>query len=62
MISDRAIIFHMCIPCSKTFSLVQRSYVKVKYQDNIFQKITVTGALVFHKHHLLPDVLEKSSQ
>ena len=30
MVTDRACIFCMIIPCSKTYSLVSRSYVKVK--------------------------------
>ena len=42
MVSDGAFLFHMCIPCSKTFSLVIRSKspvkVKVKYQGHIFKK------------------------
>ena len=37
---DKAFIFHMCIPCSKSFSLVPRSrpYAKVKYQGQVFTK------------------------
>ena len=49
MVCDRALIFHMCISCGKTFSLVQRSMspakVKVKYQGHSF-KDTLTLAIV----------------
>ena len=55
----RAFIFHMSIPCDKTFLVVASSRpsvdVKVKYQGfNYFKKkeMTVAGALVFHKHSL----------
>ena len=38
MVSDTAFIFHMCIPCGKTFSVVPRSRssikVKIKYQGH----------------------------
>ena len=39
MVSDRAFIFHMCIPCGKTFYVVPKSkssiMVSVKYQGHI---------------------------
>ena len=42
MVSDRAFIFHICIPWGKTLSLVPKSRssieVKVKYQGDSFQK------------------------
>ena len=40
MVSDRAFIFQMGIPCGKTLSLTTntRSSVMVKYQGNIFLK------------------------
>ena len=42
MVSDIALIFHMCIPCGKTFSLIPRSRppvkVHVKNQGHIFTK------------------------
>ena len=40
MISDRPFLFHIYIPCGKTFYLVPRSSVKVwiKYQGHIFLK------------------------
>ena len=52
MLSDRAFIYHMCIPCGKTFSLVPRS--QSRWWSNIkvvfFKKeIAVEGALVFHE-------------
>ena len=57
MVSDRTFIFHMCIPCDKTFLLVpsSRSSVKVKYQGYSFlkKKMAVAGGLVFHIHSLL---------
>ena len=51
MSSRRAFIFHMCIPCCKTFSVVSRSsvIVKVKYQGHL-KKMAVSRALVFHKY------------
>ena len=56
MVSDRDFIFHMCVPCGKTFSLVPRSRsfvkVEVKYQDHICQKMAITRALVFLIHSL----------
>ena len=54
MVSDRAFIFHKCIPWGKTLSLVakSRSSVKVKYQGNSFEKMAIVGTLVFHKHNL----------
>ena len=46
MVSDKTLIFHMCIPFGKTFSLVpsSRSSVKIKakYQGNTFQEIAVS--------------------
>ena len=45
--SERAFIFHMCIPCAMTFCMVPRSSssanVKVKYHGHIFRKMTVWG-------------------
>ena len=40
MVSGRAFIFQMCIPCGKIFSMVSRSRssVKVKYQSHTFSK------------------------
>ena len=40
IVSDRALIFHMCIPFDKTFPLVpiSRSSFKVKHQSYIFGK------------------------
>ena len=51
----KALIFHMIIPCDKTFLLVpsSRSSVKVKYQGHNFKKMAAAGAFVFHKHILL---------
>ena len=50
MVSDRALIFHMCISCGKALSLVPRSMspakVKVKYQGHSF-KYTLTLAITF---------------
>ena len=50
----KVFIFHTSIPCDKTFLLVpsRKSSVKVEYQGHNFQKMTVAGALVFHKHIL----------
>ena len=41
MESDRAFIFHMCIPCGKSMSVVlrSRSSVMVKYQGHISHNI-----------------------
>ena len=51
MISDSAFIFHMYIPCSKTFSFVPRSRspvkVSMKYQCHIFQKWLLRGHSCF---------------
>ena len=56
MVRVRVIVFHMSIPCDKTFLLVPSSRssvkVKVKYQDHNFQKMAIVGAFVFHKHIL----------
>ena len=53
----RTFMFHMCIPCGMTFSLIPRwrllVKVKVKYQGHFFQELAVTGALVFYKHNFL---------
>ena len=53
-LSDRAFLFHMCIPCGKTFSLVSRSSVKVKikYQTREIRKMAIAGTFVFNKHIL----------
>ena len=56
MVCDGTFIFYMCIPCGKTFSLLQRSRssVRVKYQGCIFQKkgcwegISNSKASLFH--------------
>ena len=37
MVSERAFIFHVCIPCGKTVSLV-----RVKCQGQIFQKMAIS--------------------
>ena len=55
---DRAIIFHMCIPCGKIFIFGTKVRVivkvKVKYQGhNLKKKWPLLGALVFHKRSLL---------
>ena len=46
MVSNRAFIPGMSIPCGKTFSLVPRSWlsvkVKVKYQGHILQEMAIT--------------------
>ena len=43
MVTYRSYIFHMCISCGKTFSVVSSIMssvkVKVKYQGNIIEKI-----------------------
>ena len=51
MASDGALIFHIYISCSKTFSSVPRarSSVKVKYQGHVYKKMAVVGAFVFKK-------------
>ena len=38
---------HLLVPRSRS-----SAKVKVKYQGNVFQKMGVSGALVFHKHIL----------
>ena len=47
MVSDKAFIFHKCIPLGKTFSLVPKSRssveVKVKYQGHFKKKWTLRG-------------------
>ena len=56
MVRVKAFIFHMSIPCDKTFLLVSSSSslkVSVEYKGHNFQKIAVAGALVFHKYILL---------
>ena len=51
MVRDRTFI---CITFSYTFSLVpwSRSSLKVKYRGHNFQKMAITGAVVFHKYSL----------
>ena len=68
MVSDGAFLFHMCIPCSKTFSLVIRSKspvkVKVKYQGHILKKkkkMAITVSFVFHKHSLFSKFCKSKS-
>ena len=50
---------HMGIPCDKTFLVVPTSRssvkVKVKYQGDNFQKISVVGAFMFTKHISFPN-------
>ena len=58
MVRDRDFIFHMYIPCGKTFSLVPRSIssvkVSVKYQGHLKKnKNGPYGGIKFHKHSLL---------
>ena len=60
MASDRAFIFHMCIPWGKTISFVPRARssikVKVENQDyNLNKKMAFAGVFVFHKHILKHD-------
>ena len=56
MVSDRAFIFRMSIPCDKNFLLVPRSRssvnVKVNIKVAVFEKTAVAGALAFLKHSL----------
>ena len=57
MISDRAFIYHICIPLSKTLSLVpkSRSSVKVKFnfQSHSFRKIGFCGGIRVSQIHLV---------
>ena len=43
MLSDKASILHICIPWGKTFSLVSKSSVKVKF------KFKFQGRMIFYK-------------
>ena len=43
---------HLLVPKSRS-----SAKVKVKYQGHVSQKMDVFGALVFHKHILLPNEL-----
>ena len=56
-------MFHMRIPCDKTFLLVPSSRlsvkVKVEYQGHNFQKMAVEGAFMFHKPILFSDLMLK---
>ena len=54
MVSDTALVFHTCISCGKSFSLVSRSSANVKagYQGHIFQELAVLGGIsVSQTHH-----------
>ena len=56
MVSDRAFIFHICIPWGKTLSLVpkSRSSVKVKYQCHSFRKkLAVAEGIRVSQTHLV---------
>ena len=55
MVSHRVFLIHMCIPWVKNFSVLPRSRSSVKVSQisrSHFHKMTVAGALVFHKHVL----------
>ena len=54
-ISERAFMFHTCIPCGQTFLFGTK--FKVKYQGHVFQKMAVAGAFMFLKHILLDSLL-----
>ena len=52
MVTDRAFIFHMCMPNGKTVFFATK--VKLKYHDPSLQnKVVVAGAFVFHTHTYL---------
>ena len=58
MVSDRAFIFHMCIPCGNFFfgvKLICQCLGQISRSH--YQKITITGALVFHKHSLFQPII-----
>ena len=56
MVSDRAFIFHICIPWGKALSLVpkSRSSVKVKYQGHSFQNNGRCGGIGLSQIRLDP--------
>ena len=75
MVSDRAFIFHICIPCGKTVSLVPKSwsFVSVKVKGHLSmsssklshmfkKKMVVLGALVLSFDEELSILFDKSSK
>ena len=65
MVSDRAFIFHICIPWGKTLSLETKSRlsvkVKVKYQGHIFRKNGHCGGISVSQTQLVLSSQEMGS-
>ena len=55
LVRVKAFIFHISIPCDKTFLLVpsSRSSVKVKYQGNSIRKNGCCGGISVSKTHIV---------